>query len=155
MEQRRVVRDMDAGKAPLHVRFTAEGDAWIADARANEAVVVRAGSTQVNARHQVGDYPIEVTFTPDGAEAWVPNAVSNNVTVLDVATGRRMADIAVGANPLHVAFSPDGALAYVSVRDEGAVATVDVRTREVLRKVPVGARPDGFITGTRYAVAAR
>ena len=57
----------------------------------------------------VGDTPLGVAVTPDGATAYVTNAGSDTVTPIDVATNTPGTPIPVGDGPLGVAVTPDQA----------------------------------------------
>lgn len=87
----------------------------------------------------VGDSPLGVTLTPDGARAYVANRASNSVSVIDTATNTVTATIAAAGGPTLLAFSPDGTRAYLTLSDAGALGVIDTATNTVTTTIAVGA----------------
>jgi len=86
----------------------------------------------------VGDFPLDVAFTPDGGHAYVTNADSDTVSVIDTATNTVSATITVGDRPYRVAVHPDGTLAYVTNYDDWTVSVIDTATNTVTDTISVG-----------------
>lgn len=89
--------------------------------------------------------PLNLAFTPDGAELWVTCEASACVAVVDPASRSKVAEIPVGGQPHDVTFSPDGRRAFVSNRLDDSVSVIDAATRRVVATVPVGDEPHGLL----------
>jgi YVTN family beta-propeller protein len=89
----------------------------------------------------VGNNPLGVAVTPDGAHAYVANHVSDNVSVIDMATNMVVATVPVGTYPKGVAVTPDGKHAYVTNITSRTVSMIATATNTVVATVPVGANP--------------
>jgi YVTN family beta-propeller protein len=90
--------------------------------------------------------PLNLAFSPDGAELYVACEASDSVIVVDVDSHKAIAEIAVGGQATDVAFSPDGRRAYVTNRLDDTVSVIDVAARSVVATVPVGDEPHGVLT---------
>jgi YVTN family beta-propeller protein len=118
----------------------------------NTVSVIDLATHTVTSTITVGETPIGVAFSPDGAHAYVPNGGSDTVSVIDTATKTVATTIPIaGADdsrpcPVSVAVSPDGAHAYVANAffhaPNGAVSVIDTTTNSVIATIPVGAIPD-------------
>jgi YVTN family beta-propeller protein len=103
----------------------------------------RIGNSPVVATIPVGEFPIGVAFTPNGAFAYVANQNSNNVSVINTTTRTGMATVSVGVNPWGVAITPNGAFAYVTNQASNSVSVINTATNSVVGSVFVGANPTG------------
>lgn len=72
----------------------------------------------------VGQRPIAVAVTPDGAHVFVSNQLDNTVTRYEVASGSSSAAPVGGLAPTGIAASPDGTSVYVANRDGGGSVSV-------------------------------
>jgi DNA-binding beta-propeller fold protein YncE len=72
----------------------------------------------------VGQRPIAVAVTPDGAYVFVSNQLDNTVTRHEVASGSSSAAPVGGLAPTGIAASPDGTSVYVASRDGGGSVSV-------------------------------
>ena len=72
--------------------------------------MIRTSDNTVVATVAVGDVPVGVAVTPDGAFVYVTNNFSNNVSVIRTSDNTVVATVAVGNGPRGVAVTPDGGL---------------------------------------------
>lgn len=80
----------------------------------------------------VGNRPIVIAVSPNGARAYVANYAGNSVSVIDTASNSVVATVPVG-NGLHgVTVSPNGARVYVSNIISGGVSVIDTATNTVI-----------------------
>lgn len=129
--------------------------AYIAARRSDEVVVLDTGNRIEIARVSVGDEPIALALTPDGALLFVANSDERFVSVLRTVDHTLAALIPVGSSPLGVSISPDGNRVYVGNARSGTVSVVDVGSLEVIDtfSIPVtgngpygmGLSPDGQV----------
>src|SRR5262249_9937833 len=76
--------------------------------------VIDTATNTVVATVGVGNSPLGVAITPDGARAYVTNYGSHTVSVIDIATNTVVATIGVGLNCSGGAITSDGTHAYVA-----------------------------------------
>src|SRR5229473_694523 len=103
--------------------------------------VIDTSTYQVVATIPVGNYPIGVAITPDGAFAYVANFNSNNVSVIDTVTNTVTATVGVGTGPTGVAITPNGAFAYVTNYYSRSVSVINTATNAVVATIAVGCGP--------------
>jgi YVTN family beta-propeller protein len=115
--------------------------AYVANSESDNVSVIGTATNSVSATVPVGDGPVGVTITPDGALAYVANTNSHNVSVIDAASNTVTATIIVGRNPSDVAITPDGAFVYVTNTISGNVSVIDTASNTVAATVAVGDRP--------------
>jgi YVTN family beta-propeller protein len=89
----------------------------------------------------LGDAPLALTLTPDGAGLWVANL--HSVAVLDTAT-LGVESLCVGDLPRRVQLSGDGKLAFVLDFAHQTVWVLDAVSRSVITTVEVGGRPQAM-----------
>jgi YVTN family beta-propeller protein len=102
-----------------------------------------AGTSPVVATIPVGQFPIGVAFTPNGAFAYVANQNSNSVSVINTTTRTAVATVSVGVNPWGVAITPNGAFAYVTNQASNSVSVINTATNSAVGSVSVGPNPTG------------
>jgi YVTN family beta-propeller protein len=78
----------------------------VTNAISDNVSVIRTSDNTVVATVAVGDNPLGVAVTPDGAFAYVTNAVSDNVSVIRTSDNTVVASVAVGDGPFGVAITP-------------------------------------------------
>ncbi|MCI0597967.1 MAG: beta-propeller fold lactonase family protein [Beijerinckiaceae bacterium] len=72
---------------PIGVAVTPDGTrAYVANASANNVLVIDTATNTVATSVMVGEWPTNVAITPDGKRAYVTNQFSGNVSVIDTAT---------------------------------------------------------------------
>jgi YVTN family beta-propeller protein len=108
----------------------------------------------------VGQGPIGVAVSNNGADVYVTNENDGTVSVINTANPNTVTDtIDVVGSPGLVVFSPDGSLAYVTESTDPTlgggtnVYVIDTATNEVIDTVPVGNSPLGVAVapnGTAY-----
>jgi YVTN family beta-propeller protein/VCBS repeat-containing protein len=107
----------------------------------------------------VGDGPVGVAVSPDGATAYVTTFGDDEVSVIDTATNTVIDTITVGDGPVHVAVSPNGDTVYVTNFTAGTVSVIDTDTNAVTTiLVGNGVAPEGVAIspdGTSVYVANR
>ncbi len=86
----------------------------------------------------VGDAPIGLAFTPDGAYVYVANNGSNDVSVIDTATQAIIATVPVIAQPTGLAVSPDGAEVWVTNTGLDGISVISTATNTVTHYVYFG-----------------
>ena len=86
------------------------GRAYVTDANDGTVSVINtATNSVVGSPITVGDVPLGVAITPNGAFAYVTNGGDDNVSVISTATNSVVGlPIAVGDYPFGVAITPDG-----------------------------------------------
>ncbi|MEJ2858627.1 MULTISPECIES: hypothetical protein [unclassified Saccharothrix] len=119
---------------------------------------------------RVGENPISVEISPNGALAYVTNAEDRTVSAIDTASKTVTATIPVGIQPEDVAFTPDSRRAYItnagdSNTDKGSVSVIDTAAKQVVSTVSVAAviapravavTPDGtkaYVVGSGYEMS--
>ena len=110
------------------------------------------GDGEVNGG-SIGQGPVAVGFSPDGAFAYVVGRQANTLTVLDVEkavsdpVNAVQGSVQVGNEPVALAVNPAGSMVYVVNRGDNAVAVVDVSSpgAPVLQtQIVVGRGPQGI-----------
>ncbi len=79
----------------------------------------------------VGEFPMEVAFSPDGSRAYVSNFVGDTVSVIDTATDAVIATVPVALRPTGVSASPDGARVYVVSGVTNRISVIDTASNAV------------------------
>src|SRR5437016_10744022 len=98
----------------------AQCNVYVANRETNSVSVFTSLTNQLVAMVPVGNQPLRVAITPNGAFAYVVNTThlglitSNTVSVINTATNSVVATIPVGGYPSGVAITPNGAFAYVT-----------------------------------------
>ncbi len=117
--------------------------AYVANGGSDTVSVIDTADNTVADTVSVGDLPLGVAITPDGAFAYVANAAAGTVSVIDTATNTVADTVSVGNFPLGVAITPDGAFAYVTNEFSNNVSVIDTLTNTVADTVSVGNFPEG------------
>lgn len=86
-----------------------------------------------------GDYPAQVTFTPDGNRFLVTNMITDNVTVYDWQTMSVLANVSVGDFPFGIACNDQYAVVACVFSNEAYI--VDLSDYTVLSQIPTGEQP--------------
>src|ERR1700757_2345652 len=113
----------------------AQCNVYVADRETNSVSVFNTLTDQMVAMVPVGNQPLRVAVTPNGAFAYVVNTThlglitSNNVSVINTATNSVVATIPVGGYPAGVAITPNGAFAYVADLASNDVSVVTTGTK--------------------------
>jgi YVTN family beta-propeller protein len=81
----------------------------------------------------VGQFPQNITFTPDGKTAYVANLKSNSVTAIRTLDNKVVGDIPIGAPAKKIAITPDGKTAYVTSQG-GLVSVIDTVNNLVISR---------------------
>lgn len=102
-------------------------------------------------RVAVGNFPIDVTVSPDGKKIYVVNFNSSTISVIDAATGATTGSpipigttylgTFYGGNPISVTFNPSGTSAYVSNSYLETVNVINTATGANTGSFTVGKHP--------------
>jgi YVTN family beta-propeller protein len=132
-------------------------DAFFANSGSGTVSVADTGTGAVLANVGVGDEPVDVAVTPDGARAFVVNKGSSSVSVIAVSTLSVIANVEVGKEPSGIAIAPGGAYAYVSNFGDNTVSVIGAATLSVIANVVVGTEPEGIAIAPdgRFAYVAQ
>ncbi|MFZ0667607.1 MAG: PKD domain-containing protein [Acidimicrobiales bacterium] len=135
-------------------------DAYITQPQQNAVTVVDTGTAGiVSSSIPVGQEPVAVAITPNGADAYVLNAQGNGgadgtITVINTQKNTPSGDqITVGINPSAIAISPNGASAYVVNEGSDNVSVIDTATGAVTKTIAVGGGPDSIAITPNGATA--
>ena len=129
------------------VRTRNRDRAYVTNINLNTVSVIDMATNTVADDVLVGDRPIEVTITPDGAFAYVSNSAlfggSPSVSIISTATNQVVATVPTGLDPQCIAFLPNGRFAYVANQLSDTVSVIDTATKTVVATIPVAAGPVG------------
>jgi YVTN family beta-propeller protein len=107
--------------------------------------VIDTATNSVVATVAVGNDPVDIAITPNGAFAYVVNDQTENVSVIDTSTNTVVGIVPVGLTPRGVAITPDGAFAYVTNESDSTVSVIATATNAVVDTVrAVTALPEGL-----------
>jgi uncharacterized protein (TIGR03437 family) len=150
------------------VAITPDGTrAYVANALGSVSVIDTSSNTVADKLTvaNVGDSPVGLAITPDGAHAYVltygPNG-NGPAAVIDTSTNTIVDMVSVGTGPTGVAISPDGTRAYVTIATNvtgigpGAVTVIDTSNNTVVDTVPtpMGSTPFGVAFRSSSGVPA-
>lgn len=125
------------GKAAL-----ADSKVFVTNSGNDTVSVISLATRAVVATIPVGDNPLHVAVTPDGARAYVSNRNSNNVSVIDTSTLAVVATVAVGTAPTGLAASSNGKQVYVANSGSANISVIDRNTHNVIFTIPTPAAPN-------------
>jgi YVTN family beta-propeller protein len=94
------------------------------------SVISIPGNTVV-ATITVGEFPGDITISPDGTRLYVANLKSNSVSVINTSTNAVIATVPVSGAPQSVAVSPDSTLLYVAMPAANSLSIVNTATNAV------------------------
>ncbi len=146
--------DVDAGPPGPTATRPSRGSSIAVDEGGNTLAVANRATDDVTlfdpetnaerARVAVGDEPVSVTFSPDGATLYVVNRAAGTVSVVTAANGESpsvAATIDVGAEPVLAALSPSGRSLYVTDWVDGTLTVIDTASRSVRSTTTLGGAP--------------
>ena len=133
----RIIARIRLGHGPEPVFTTAGTRAYVVKSDENSVAVINTAASSVK-DIAVGQYPWDLTVSPDGRRAYVPNSLDDSLSVISSATDCVTATIPVGAHPCRVAVS---ATAYVANEDGDTMSVIDTATATLSRTVAVGRTP--------------
>ncbi len=94
----------------------------------------------------VGQAPMGIVASSDGAKVYVANSGSNNISVIDTAANRVINTISnFGYSPAELALSADGLWLYATNPDSDNVSVIDTVSEVVIRRIIVGRDPAGIL----------
>jgi YVTN family beta-propeller protein len=122
------------GGVPNRIVLTPDGtQAWAIHDKSRVISVVDVAARKVLRRVKIGDWPYNLTFTPDGRYCWVLDwGDVSKLLIYDVQKGALDGEIEVSTWPAHGIFSRDGKLFWVTSETAGNVTVVDVAQRKII-----------------------
>jgi YVTN family beta-propeller protein len=94
----------------------------------------------------VGQSPIGIVASANGAKVYVANSGSNNISVIDTAANRVIDTISnFGYSPAELALSDDGQWLYATNPDSDNVSVIDTVSQMVIRRITVGRHPADIV----------
>jgi YVTN family beta-propeller protein len=126
------------GGVPNRIVLTPDGkQAWAIHDKSRVISVVDVAGRRVLRRVRIGEWPYNLTFTPDGRHCWVLDwGDVSKLLVYDVQKGALDGEIEVSTWPAHGIFSGDGRLFWVTSETAGNITVVDVAERRILDVLP-------------------
>ncbi|MCA1683606.1 MAG: hypothetical protein LC708_00525, partial [Actinobacteria bacterium] len=126
----------------------APGRAYVTNPDSDRVSVIDTATNTVVNTIPVGDRPVGVALTPDGARVYAVNVGDGTVSVISTASDTVVATVAMGGSPHSVTVTPDGARAWVY--GNGPARVIDTSSNTVVGTVPgaalvedVAFSPDG------------
>ncbi len=98
----------------------------------------------------VGNTPLFLALSADGATAYVTNGGSNSVSVVNLDTKQVVDTITVGTQPHGIVITPDGSTAYVANRGSNTISVLDLATRQQTTTIPTGSSPVDVVLTTAF-----
>jgi YVTN family beta-propeller protein len=126
------------GGVPNRIVLTPDGaQAWAIHDKSRVISVVDVAARKVLRKVKIGEWPYNLTFTPDGRYCWVLDwGDVSKLLIYDVQMGALDGEIEVSTWPAHGIFSKDGTLFWVTSETAGNVTVVDVPQRKILEVLP-------------------
>ncbi len=112
--------------------------------------VIDTSTKMVTATITVGNFPLGLVFSPDGARAYFANLGDGTVSVLDTASNTVVATVTLPGNPasmeiLFPAITPDGKALYVPDAGNNVVDVVNTISNTVSTSIGVGSAPSEVV----------
>ena len=114
--------------------------AYLPSATSASVSVLDTTSNRVTATIPVGNGPLGVAITPDGATVLITNTTDGTVSVINGATNTVTATVPVGHQPNAVVVKADGSRAYVVNGGDSTVSVVDLSRDVVTATIPLISR---------------
>ena len=126
------------GGVPNRIVLTPDGaQAWAIHDKSRVISIVDVAARKVLRRVKIGEWPYNLTFTPDGRYCWILDwGDVSKLLIYDVQKGALDGEIEVSTWPAHGVFSRDAKLFWVTSETAGNVTVVDVPQRKVLEVLP-------------------
>lgn len=83
----------------------------------------------------VGNRPIDLALSPNGATLYVVNQTDQNVVVVDLATATVTHRITIGAFPGEIVITGNGTRAYVTNLTRGLISVLDLNANRVVGQI--------------------
>jgi len=128
------------GGVPNRIVATPNGrQAWVIHDKSRKISIVDTAARKVLRQVKIGEWPYNLTFTPDGRYCWVLDwGDVSQLIIYDVARDAVDGTIEVSTWPAHGVFSRDGRLFWVTSETAGNVAVVDAAQRKIIQTLPSG-----------------
>ncbi len=126
------------GGVPNRLVLTPDGaQAWAIHDKSRVISIVDVAARKVLRKVKIGEWPYNLTFTPDGRYCWVLDwGDVSKLLIYDIQKGALDGEIEVSTWPAHGIFSKDGKLFWVTSETAGNVTVVDVPQRKILEVLP-------------------
>jgi YVTN family beta-propeller protein len=139
--------DIHVGFNPQELAVSPDGSQlWVADtgpqthgAALSDIAVISTATDKVTATLRSDGTPLNVTFSPSGAEAYV--LTDEGLFVYSTATDRVIAAVRGVGDPHGIAVSPDGSTVYVTDTTDNTLKVVSTRGYRVTGSIKVGDLP--------------
>src|SRR4029079_9051781 len=99
--------------------------------------VVDLGARRLTRTIAVGDDPVELALTRDGARLAISDEDAATATLVRTADGRVIATVRVGREPEGITLGPEGRVFYVTSEVDGTIDEIDARTGRPLHRFGV------------------
>ncbi|HET9697020.1 MAG TPA: YncE family protein [Terriglobales bacterium] len=110
--------------------------AFVTEGALNKVAVISTAASAVKAFVPVGNNPVAVTATSNGAKAYVVNKNDSTVTVVSSADSTVLgAPIAVGATPVDATIQTDSAYVYVASQGGNSLSVISTSTDSEVQRV--------------------
>lgn len=144
-------------------------EVWLTNRRGNTISIISTDTLEVTQEIDCGEFPIRVTFTPDGAKALVSCGTTADVAIFDVASRQALArvpmeideselksegrlfgqEFANSPMPVGILVEPTGKLAYVANTNADIITVIDIEQQRIVDRLKAGAEPDGMTWSDR------
>lgn len=126
------------GGVPNRIVLTPDGaQAWAIHDKSRVISVVDVAARKVLRKVKIGEWPYNLTFTPDGRYCWVLDwGDVSKLLIWDTQKNALDGEIEVSTWPAHGIFSRDGNLFWVTSETAGNVGVVDVPQRKLIEVLP-------------------
>jgi YVTN family beta-propeller protein len=97
---------------------------YVANEGSNSISVIDPLANAVVATIPVGNHPIDIVVSPDGATVYVANAGGNSVSIISAASNTVVKTVTVGSNPVNVSIDPSVGTVYVANAGSNSVSVI-------------------------------
>jgi len=138
------------GNSPVTATITVtpvnkQSYAYIPNTDASSVSVVDLAANQTIATIPVGQSPIGVAISPDGAKVYITNQQSSTISVINTATNTVQTTFVtpIGTKPTGIVVTPDNSKIYVADHQLNSVLVYNTATNSLISTIPVGTSPYG------------
>ena len=117
--------------------------AYIPNSSSSNVSVINLANNLVTTTIPVGNSPVGVSASPDGALVYIANQGSNSVSVISTASNSIVTTIptGLGTEPSYLVVSPDGSQLYISNYANGTLSVVNTATNTIIKTIALGVYP--------------
>ena len=140
MSQKKLVRTIDIGAAPMGLLYPEQGDKFFVSSIANESITVFNKAEDAKDINIVGRVTYKrfrhMALSPDAKTLYAPVWETKEVAVIDVPSLKVAKTYKTPTSPGLAAMSPDGSEIYVVSLDSGEVYVIDSASGTIKRTIP-------------------